>query len=110
VTAVQQELFDNGPLITSFKWTKAMQAYSTSKTRIFREKDWLKKGEEHSELINYHSAVVLGWDFDEQGTLFWIIQNSHGKGRGDKGIMYLYADEADILKEDFISLTNVILV
>jgi hypothetical protein len=105
---IKKEIVKHGPLVGTINWTTAIEAFlKFGKEAAYREKDWEQYITPDS---GWHAVTVLGWNFDSQENLYWIIQNSYGKNLGDNGVFHLYEKEAELLQNDFFSITKATLV
>jgi hypothetical protein len=76
VRAIQQDIYMNGPVLTSFNIPKGWE-------------DWFMKNrgtdavftQNTSENVGGHSVVLVGWGRNEHDQLYWILRNSWGLGQ-----------------------------
>ena len=73
-TVVQQFVMNNGPVAAGFRVSDDFKAY---KSGIYYSTDC------NSQLPT-HTILIIGWG-TENGTDFWLIQNSWGTTWGDNG-------------------------
>lgn len=69
----------------------------------FLEKDeYLRKGgiyqipEDNNIFVGGHAIMIVGYDEDKNGRLYWIIKNSWGVDWGMAGYFYCYADQPEL--------------
>jgi hypothetical protein len=106
---VQKALREYGPLIVGVYFTSGMGAYSRQVQkkqgkRIYQAQDW-DKGRQPTD-DDAHAVVMLGWDYDSTGRLYWILQNSHGNSSGDNGLVYVYEKEGHLFKLGFFAIVE----
>jgi hypothetical protein len=101
-----------GPVVALMDWSDAVTEYghraASGKINhfVFYGKDF---PELHGRTSGSHAVLLIGYGFDN-GTLYWIVQNSHGKDSGYDGIFYIAHGEGELGKQQVLSLHQVELV
>jgi hypothetical protein len=97
-----------GPLLAGVRWNAAIAQYNheasipdcvTDMKKVFYTKDYARtKGLSNKvkEALMGHAVTIVGFDYDTDGSLYWIVQNSHGKDAGFKGYLYLGEKELSL--------------
>jgi hypothetical protein len=111
---VIEALNNHGPLGVLHSWGRSVSAYlhyvkrtplSKENNMVFYKKDWEKfKDNFQSSFINkivrWHATVLVGYGFQKNGKLFWIIHNSYGLDPGLRGHLYVGEEELDFKKNN----------
>jgi hypothetical protein len=74
---IKKEILKNGPVTSMMNLYTDYYDY-TSGIYIHNTK--------YNNVLGYHSITIMGWGIDN-GIKYWLIQDSHGKYKGDNGFI-----------------------
>lgn len=89
IRAVQDTLRHHGPLLVSLTLYADLHTYNGGIYRYDRT----------SRAVAGHIVIIVGWDCDSAGRLYWICKNSWGPQWGERGYFRIYPEEAGIATE-----------
>jgi cathepsin B len=93
---MQMCILSGGPVISNMKVYQDFYAY---KEGIYRHL--------HGDYVGNHLVKLMGWDTTEDGTKYWIVQNSWGTRWGMEGYAHIAFGECGI--EDIALIASPIL-
>lgn len=83
---MMEEIMKNGPIVCSFEPPFDFMMY---KSGVFHQLDsaqWIKSNMKKPEWEQVdHSVLCVGWGSQEDGSRYWIIQNTWGDDWGENG-------------------------
>jgi len=94
-TQIKKEIFENGPIQTGFFVYEDFMHY---KSGIYEYT--------HGRKLGGHAVKIIGWG-EENGTPYWIVQNSWGKTWGENGFFRIKMGECMIDRNGFAGNANV---
>lgn len=89
IRLVQDLVRRQGPLLVSMTLFEDLDRYRGGVYRY----------DGHSPLVAGHILLIVGWNYESDGRLYWIVKNSWGSGWGDRGYGGIGLDEAGIATE-----------
>lgn len=105
VNVVKQNLYNNTPIITGFKFVKSMYPYG-SDNLLGVKSDGLWDPKLYEKAEGGHALCVVGYNDYKFGGAFRIV-NSWGSNFGDNGYMWVkYDDFCEFVKEIFFLELN----
>ncbi|HDP73608.1 MAG TPA: hypothetical protein ENN46_01475, partial [Candidatus Woesearchaeota archaeon] len=76
---------EKGPLVTSMD--------------VYRDFYYYKSGIYNvtsTDFLGRHAVLIVGYNYDNDSNLYWIVKNSWGTGWGEKGFFNIYAGVSGI--------------
>ena len=116
IRAIQKDIYQFGPIVTSFLVPSDWSDWFSSKRFKGGEKIW-QPSDVKNKTMDGHAVVLVGWGRDKDDKLYWIVRNSWGLLHGkDSGFCYMYASydpkhsNPQILKELWTGLDIPVLI
>lgn len=102
IEVVKQNLYNNTPVITGFKFVESMYSY-TSENTLGVKSDGLWDPSTYENVSGGHALCVVGFDDYKFGGSFRIV-NSWGRDYGDNGYIWVKYDDFNEFVEEIYFL------
>jgi cathepsin B len=89
---LKREIYKNGPIVSIIPIYKDFLTYSKGTYHVIEGTPRFQGG---------HIVKVIGWDRDETGEGYWIVENSWGETWGINGFAHIAHGQKQLLIEEF---------
>ena len=94
---IKREIYKNGPVVAVIPIYRDFLIY---KSGIY------ESVEGSSRFHGGHAIKMIGWDKDENGRHFWILENSWGTTWGESGFVNVYTGQKNLYLDEFVIAPN----